>query len=245
MSDESNYIVRNPRLILGYLDDLIQKKCLISAHFGVKKSSFLTTIVELDKKNRALLLDCGPTTALDEELLASEKVLFRSDYEGIKVSFKGEAIRKIKKNNVWSFAMPVPQAIFWMQRRQFYRVKVPLSHQGSYCRIDFMTGDADNIALLPVIDLSISGVALLNTSPDALWVANLIEGKRLTACHLYLQSGASCDVVLTIAYASEIRASSTQIHQRIGCQLEHLTPNFDSHIQRYMQDIELQLKNIA
>lgn len=245
MSDESNYIVRNPRSIQGYLDDLIQKKCLISAHFGDTKSSFLTTIVELDKKKRILLLDCGPTTTLDDELLASDKVLFRTVYEGIKVSFKGDAIRKIKKNNDWSFQMPVPQAMFWMQRRHFYRVKVPLSHQGSYCRIDFMTGDANNIALLPVIDLSVSGIALLNTNLDAPWVANLIEGRHLTACHLYLQSGASCDVVLTIAYVSKIRASTTQIHQRIGCQLEHLTPNFDSHIQRYMQDIELQLKNIA
>ncbi|MEY4719409.1 MAG: hypothetical protein RL563_2027, partial [Pseudomonadota bacterium] len=176
MSDESNYIVRNPRLVLGYLDDLIQKKCLIAAYFGDKNSSFLTTIVELDKKNKILMLDSAPTNALDDELLASEKTLFRTDCEGIKVSFKGESIRKIKKGNSWTLAMPLPSSMFWMQRRQFYRVKVPLSHHGSYCRANPV--DGGEAVLLPLLDLSISGVALLNTAFDADWAKSLSAGDQ-------------------------------------------------------------------
>lgn len=243
MNAESNYIVNNPRLILGYLDNLIQKKCLISAHFGKQNSGFLTTIVELDKKKRVVLLDSGPTSALDDELLASDKVLFRTDYEGIKVAFKGDAIRKIKKNNAWAFEMPVPNSMFWMQRRQFYRVKVPLSHQGSYCRVSH---SADSVqAFLPLIDLSISGVALLNTDIEAPWAMNLGDGRHWEHCQLHLQSGAVAEVSLEIVYVNLIRANTIQMHQRIGCRFESLPMNFDSSIQHYMQEIELQKKNIA
>lgn len=243
MSDESNFIVRNPRLILGYLDDLIQKKCLIAAYFGDKNSSFLTTIVELDKKNKTLMLDSAPTNALDDELLASDKTLFRTDYEGIKVSFRGEAIRKIKKGNSWTLAMPMPNSLFWMQRRQFYRVKVPLSHHGSYFRPSQLAGS--DAVLLPLIDLSISGLALLNTAIDDEWAKNLSAGHQWLEGRLYLETGETCVVKLNVVYVNEIRANSIQMHQRIGCSFEELPTNFDSHIQRYMQEVELLHKNIA
>lgn len=243
MSDESNYIVTTPRLVMGYLAELIQKKCLISANFGDKKSSFLTSILELDKKNHILLLDCGPTKALDDELLASDKILFRANCDGIEVSFKGEAIRKIKKHNTWVFAMPVPNSIFWLQRRHFYRIKVPMSHQGSYCRISY-SADGEQI-VLPLIDLSISGVALLNSDLGVDWATRLSAGHQWGDSHLYLQSGESCEVTLNVVYINEIRASTTQFHQRIGCYFEKLPVNFDSAIQRYMHEIELLYKNIA
>lgn len=243
MSDESNYIVRNPRLILGYLDDLIQKKCLIAAFFGVNNSSFLTTIVELDKKNKLLLLDSAPTSALDDELLTSEKTFFRTDYEGIKVSFKGDAIRKIKRGHSWTLAMPIPSSIYWMQRRQYYRVKVPLFHRGSYFRPS-QFDDSDAISL-PLIDLSISGVALLNTAIDAEWATKLIPGHQWIDGCLHLESGASCLVTLNVVYINEIRANTIQMHQRIGCYFEQLPAHFDSLLQRYMQEVELLHKNIA
>jgi len=246
MTNESDYVVRNPRLVMSYLADLVKKKCIISAHFGVNNSSFLTTIVEYDKNNNVLMLDCGPSSSLDDELLASSKVLFRTDFDGIKVSFSGKSIRKVKKGNAWAFSMPIPTSIFWMQRRQYYRVKIPLSHTGSYCQVRFKAEheeQQDHIVNFPLYDLSLSGVAFLNSDPA--WTDKLHAKTSFVDCKLHLQTGAEGDIAFTIMDVIQVRASATNTQQRVGCHFDYLPTNFDNQLQRYMQEIELLLKNIG
>ena len=246
MTNESDYVVRNPKLVMSYLSDIVKKKCIISAHFGLKNSSFLTTIVEYDKNNNVLMLDCGPNASLDDELLASSKVLFRTDFDGIKASFSGKNIRKVKKGNTWSFSMPIPTSIFWMQRRQYYRVKIPLSHTGSYCQVRFKAeneGEQDQIVNFPLYDLSLSGVAFLDGDPT--WSAKLQPQTAFVDCKLHLQTGAEADIAFTVMDVIEIRASATSTQLRVGCHFDYLPPNFDNQIQRYMQEIELLFKNIG
>lgn len=94
MEKESDYLVRNAKMIYGHLTDLVKNKCIIAANFGEDNASFLTTIVELDQKANLLALDVAPNEQLNRQLLTSAKVLFRTEFDGIKVSFRGKAIKK-------------------------------------------------------------------------------------------------------------------------------------------------------
>lgn len=248
MEKESDYLVRNPKLIAEHLTDIIKKKCIISAEFGENKVSFLTAIIQLDPKNNILTLDCGPTELLTNQLLNSAKVLFRTEMNGIKVSFSGKGIRKSKSNGHAVFEMPIPSAIFWMQRRQFYRVKIPLSHVGSFCKIIFGTEQPDNrsdtqSARFQLSDISICGFSFLNPDVE---VNRLFEtNKSVTQCTLYLHEADHSRIDFIIKDVSNIKASTTTTQQRIGCRFTEVSSAFESCILRYMQDIERQLKNIT
>ena len=244
MQKESDYLVRNPKLIVEYLTDILKKKCLISAHFGENNASFLTVITKLDPKTNSLNIDSAPTELLNKELLNSAKVLFRTEIDGIQVSFSGKNIKKSKT----AFEMPLPNVIFRLQRRQFYRVHIPLSHTGSYCKIPYRAeGDAGapftQIATVKLADLSISGFAFLNPGTE---FAGIFEtGKSFTECSLYLHEGPHSNIGFVIKNVTEIKMSTTTTQQRVGCLFTDVTPTFEPSIQCYMREIERQIKNIG
>jgi flagellar brake protein len=247
MSTESDYLVRNAKTIFGHLTDIVKSKCLISAHFGEYNASFLTTIIDLDQKKNLVQLDCGPSAALDNQLLESNKVLFRTEVEGIKVSFSGKDIKKVKHGDDWAFSMPIPSSIFWMQRRQFYRVKIPLSHTSSYCRLAFPSeneDDTDQIVPFPLCDISLTGFAFLAVDPKV--AQRLQPDIEFVDCTLNLHSGNQAKVSFVVKNIATVRTNSAiGVQHRIGCQTRFLPPSFETSIQRYMQEIELQQKNIG
>lgn len=248
MEKESDYLVRNAKLVFGHLTDLVKKKCIISAHFGEYNQSFLTTIIDLDQKANLLALDVAPTELLNKQLLSSSKVLFRTEYEGIKVSFRGKAIKKSESEGHPVFAMPIPDAIFWMQRRQFYRVKVPLSHTNSTCELDFNSeneaGETETRTVsFRLADISLSGFSFLNSETKL--DANLLPDDGRKECALFLQDGGRAKVSFEIKGVTKVRATATTTQSRIGCKFIDVPPIFESNIQRYMQDIELQQKNLG
>ncbi len=127
MDNISDYLVKNPKQILGHLKTLAKEKCLISANFG-ENHSFLTAILAIDEKKQLITIDCGPKEYLNKELLDVAIVDCRTDYKGIKVIFKGHGVKKAgtdKKNTALS--INIPNQIYWVQRRLFYRVRSPLS----------------------------------------------------------------------------------------------------------------------
>ncbi len=248
MATESDYLVRNAKLVFGYLTDLIKNKCIVSAHFGEKNASFLTMILDLDPKKNLMALDCGPSAALDTELLESEKVLFRTEISGIKVSFSGKGIKKIKHGDDWVFSMPIPGSIFYMQRRQYYRVKIPLAHTNSHCQLIFKTedeSDSGQTVICQMSDLSITGFSFLNNDPKL--SDRLQPDTEILDCTLHLNNGNEASVAFTIKNNVSMRTSTTAIgtQQRIGCLFNYLPPSFENNIQRYMQEIEIQQKNNA
>lgn len=248
MQTESDYLVRSAKLIFGHLSDIIKKKCIISAHFGEHNQSFLTTIVDLDQKANLLTLDVAPTELLNKQLLNSAKVLFRTEYEGIKVSFRGKAIRKSESDGHPVFAMPIPDAIFWMQRRQYYRVRIPLSHKNSTCEISFDLENEEGetvsqVKVFSLSDISLSGFSFLN--PDAK-IADLLQpDAEISECALFLHDGSRANVGLVIKSVNNVRANATAYQHRVGCKFTNMPQVFENSIQRYMQDIELQQKNLS
>lgn len=248
MEKENDYLVRNTKRIVEHLSTIFKSNCIVSAHFGENNSSFLTAIIEIDPKGNVLKVDCAPSELLNKLLLGSSKVLFRTQIDGIKVSFSGKNIKKSKCKDQPAFEMPIPDAIFWMQRRNYFRVKVPLSHTGSNCEVRLLKNiDSDIptllLAGLRLADISIKGFALLNSDP---LISDDFEiDKEFNDCKLQLHEGPSCNVSFVVKNLSNIKINASTNQQRIGCRLTDLTPTFESAIQRYMQDIERQLKSIG
>jgi flagellar brake protein len=248
MQKESDYLVRSAKLVFGHLSDLIKKKCIISAHFGEHNQSFLTTIIDLDQKANLITLDVAPTELLNKQLLGSAKVLFRTEYEGIKVSFRGKDIKKSQSDGHPVFAMPIPDAIFWMQRRQYYRVKVPLSHKNSTCEINLAieneAGETESqTKAFNLSDISLSGFSLLN--PDTKIADFLLPDTVIDECALFLNDGSRATVGLVVKSVTNVRANATTYQHRVGCKFTHIPQVFENSIQRYMQEIELQQKNLS
>ncbi len=243
MEKKSEYFVKNPKLIFKHLNKLVKQNSLISAHFGDNNESFLTTILDLDLKKHQIKLDYGPKEYLNKLLLASNNVEFRTELNGIKVAFSGQKISRTKSNGQIVFVMPIPAILFWMQRRKFYRVKVPLSHN-SYCKISFKDEkeETPQMVKFKLMDLSISGIAFFSDQKEFSDMLNL--GNTIEHCELCLGNSSPINLSLTVKDKINLLPDRPDKGQRIGCSFTQITPASESIIQRYMQEIERELRNI-
>lgn len=234
MSDDSSFLIHNPRLIIHNLLILIKHKCLLSVRFGDGKGYYLTELIEVNEKNKTMIFDCSRKEELNQLLLKSKKVTFEAGFAGIKSSFKGNNIQLILFNGEPAFSMPVPESIFWMQRREFFRITSPRS-KSSYCLLTLK--DHEPVKLL-LYDISLTGFSVLNTSTE---ISNLMAiGAQFEQCRLVL-SGTGEDTI-SFRVRTQIIINPDKIDalkiQKIGCLFTKITPNFESTIQRYINQLQ-------
>lgn len=241
MSDLAKYLVRSPKQVINYLKMLSTERCLISAGFGEgEKDTFLTAIMDIDEKNQHLTIDCGPKEYLNKRLLDSAIIKCSTEYKGIKVLFEGRRVKKAGSSNQPAFIIPVPKSIFWIQRRQFYRVRSPLS-KNSYCAISFLNKETEEQTTIDfkLNDLSISGLAFQNESAKN---SKYFEpSTKLLNCRIVLEN----EMDLTLDLEVHHQTVQNRKTQRIGCYISNPAPRTESTILRYMQNIEREIKQKA
>lgn len=241
MKSESSFFVHNPAQIISYLNLLVKRKCLLAVHFGEDDEFFLTPIIEIDKKNNSIILDYGPQEYLNKKILNSPKITFSTEYSGIPVSFSGTNLTTITYKGEPAFKMSLPGSIFWRERREFYRVKSPIS-KFSYCWLKLNNQEQINLNLY---DISIAGFSMLNDRNE--YFNRLTPATHFEQCELILSETSKDTISLEICGTTIINPEKPNKIERISCKFTHITPTFETTIQRYMQQIEIEnkLKGVA
>jgi len=232
MSDISSFSIQNPKQIISHLSALVKNKCLLSARFGANNESYITTLIGINEKDNTVVLDYGSKEDLNQNILNANKVAFDTDFNGIKVSFVGAGLKKITHKGDPAFSMPIPKSLYWMQRREYYRVKSPLT-KPSYCQLIIENKKPVNLKLY---DISLTGFAMLNVSKE---VSDLmIPGQKIAQSKLILSEAGEGVVSFEICAKYIINPDKLQKIQKIGCKFVNLTRSVEETIQRYMQQIQ-------
>jgi len=232
MSDISSFSVQNPKQIINHLSLLVKNKCLLSARFGTNNESYITTLLSVNEGDNSVILDYGPKEDLNQRILNAGKVTFDADYNGIKVSFTGAALKKITHKKDTAFSMPIPKSLYWMQRREYYRVKSPLS-KSSYCQLIVEDREPVNLKLY---DISLTGFAMLNVSKEVSDL--LIPGTSISQSKLILSDAGEGLISFEICVKYIINPDKPQKIQKIGCKFNKITRQVEEIIQRYMHQIQ-------
>ena len=236
METESSFAIRNLDQIINHLTLLQKSKCLLSVICKENNATFLTTIIDIDKKNKSLLLDYGPKEYLNRPIIDGQKTQFVCTYNGIKVAFHGSSFKKVEHEGEPAFLMPLPESILWMQRREYYRVRSPIS-KTSYCQLTLPDQEPINVQLY---DLSISGFSVVVESEA---MRNfLMSGEPVTNSKLILEGIG--EGIVSFEAKSEYVLNPEKINriEKIGCMFTLITPSFQTMIQQYMQQIERENK---
>ncbi|MDI1277073.1 MULTISPECIES: flagellar brake protein [Methylobacter] len=232
MSDISSFSIQNTKQIISHLSLLVKNKCLLSARFGANNESYITTLLSVNEGNNTVVLDYGPKEDLNQRILNAGKVSFDTDYNGIKVSFAGTGLKKITHKGDSAFSMSIPKSLYWMQRREYYRVKSPLS-KPSYCQLIVEGREPVNLKLY---DISLTGFAMLNVSKEVSDL--LIPGTSFSQCKLILSEAGESPISFEICAKYIINPDKPQKIQKIGCKFNKITRSVEEVIQRYMHQIQ-------
>jgi c-di-GMP-binding flagellar brake protein YcgR len=228
MFNEADYTVHNKSQIISHLTLLHRKKCLVLLSFG-ENQTFVTTLAAIEPQKDFVLFDCSPSEHLNSHLLSASKVEFNANFSGIKVHFQGGNIKKVHFDGETVFSMSIPPSIQWVQRREFYRVRLP-SLRSTMVKL-FV--EDQFVSDMPLYDISISGFALVN---DFSGLSHFFEkGRKFSGCRLILENVLNQEVEFEVIHVLPLNPNQPDSAQKIGCKYIALKPTVESNIQLYMQ----------
>jgi len=232
MEYEPSFLIDSQENIISKLFILLKNKCLLTAYYGDNDDSFITTILDIYIKNNLLIFYHSPKQDAIEQLLDSPIITFKTEYLGIKIAFDAIKIAKIQHQGVSVFAIPIPKSILWIEARDFYRVKSPIS-KSSYCRLTLKDQDPINLKLH---DISLVGFSVLNASSEI--SALMIPETHFEQCNLILADTGEDTVSFEVRSKYIINPENSNRIEKIGCKFTRIMPAFENTVQRYMQQIE-------
>ena len=229
-----HYMLYGRGEIMQKLRQLGKKHSLITLHFG--DSTMLSTVVDVLSDKNLLVLDYGGNEEMNEKLLKHNRAIVKTDYDGIQAQFTVKDIRKARLQGKPSFACPLPEDVLWVQRREYYRVRIPLSE---VVTCELIHGD-NNRTEYPVLDISTGGIALFDKDDEL----ELEPGNIFHNCKLTLGDHSSAYINLEIRNHILKNPNNPEEGTRCGCAFINLTGDFEVDVQKFINVVDLQQKRV-
>lgn len=229
-AEPEDFLVTNRADIVGKMRRIAKAQCLITAVFNGGARSMNTAIVDVIQDMELIALDISFNETTNQQILEADRVTFKTDMEGIEVQFAAKSIVKAKYQGQAVFAIPIPDRMLWVQRRDSYRISVPQSMSASI-GINNGNGGTDKYR---VLDISAGGLAI----EDDRHRLNLDPGTLLN-CRLHLPGHGDVAVTLEVLNRFQVKRGKRDAGQRLGCAYVNLNPSFGAAIQRYIYALDV------
>lgn len=230
IEDNEDFIIYSPTEIMQKLRMLSKGNCLVTAYFDEGNESFMTAIIDILPEKKMVIVDYGPDEGMNKRLLSENKVLFKSELAGVTAQFSTHHIKKARYRDQVVFAFELPDELLWIQRRDTYRVSIPLS-VNALCDL---THADDKKGQYRILDISAGGLAL--EDPDM--HEDFQNGEVFKACHVNLPEYGGGIVTLKICNILPMKRAKPEAGQRVGCIFENLPSDLDATIQRFILHID-------
>lgn len=234
MDTQSDFLISSPEKIIGKLSVLLKNKNLLTAKCSERGNSFVTKLLDIDKKNKVFICD-GCEEELVGQMLKSPKILFKTEHLGALVTFDAAKMTKIQYQGNLAFSVPVPSTLRWREQREFYRIRVPAT-AGSCCQILLAN---DENASFKLYDISIRGFSMVNTSDGLSELLN--TGARFEKSKLILDDKEEINISFEIRSKFLMNPNNLNKSEKIGCKFTAMTPAFENTIHGYMLGLEREL----
>ncbi len=200
--------------------------------FSERQENLSVDIVNVDPKNRMMLIDArlGPNeTGI---LVKSRHVNFEGKQDKITISFSVDQLYPYKMDGKPVIGVPFPEALTRLQRRENFRIsvsgsKIVIPVKGPANTTVSYTGDIRNI--------SATGLNIV----DKTMRFDSTIGKVYEDCQLQLPDVEPIKVSIEIRNSFDV-ASDGSRQRRIGCRFVRLSRAVEALLQRYITHLERQ-----
>jgi c-di-GMP-binding flagellar brake protein YcgR len=228
--DLMQFEVRSRLEVVALLRALQEGKVLITAYFGAG-DLLLTDLVAVHPESDEIVFGLGRDQAANLRLLASDEIVFVAAPDGIKMQFYGSAPRALQAEGYPAFAVPIPNALLRLQRREYFRVPTPLARP-LVCTAESPEVPGERIDLT-LVEISCGGLgAMVDTRqlrPE--------KGMLLTGCELKLPETEPMRMSLEIRHVLE-STRDRRGRARIGCRFVGLPRRLSTVLQRFVNKLQ-------
>lgn len=229
--DDDPYQIQSKFEILRILRAIESGGLLLHMEADNGEAGFVTTILDIDLDNNTIVIDTANKEAQTRSLLQSEQANFETSLDKIKVSFKAPSPEVTSFEGQPALAIPIPESIRRLQRREYFRVNVPLSEPAMVTLR--LNNQSQSFRLH---DISGGGLSLVDESldfPEPI-------GTHHTESLLELPDAGSFLVALQVARTETQTLPTGKQIQRLGCTFIDLPGSTQTAVQNYIARLERQ-----
>lgn len=204
---------------------------------GNPDQSIMTTILELDDAARRVIVDASPTPDLNERLVRAPAVMFETQIDHVNISFAGKNLQACVHENLPALSMAYPESLRRLQRREFYRVEIPMGEPVS-CTVPILeAGKPPRREVIRMKDISVGGVALLDTEDQLPHQSGTtFRGVRLTLPEV---GDITVDLVVLRVHTHVLPNKKEVVE--LGCRFDGLSQAHSTLVQHYIGRLERRL----
>lgn len=221
------FLLRGRRQVRQLLQELIEHRALVSLYLLPGRESFLTAPVTLSDDEEWLYLDASIDSGTNHRATQAASLLCVTQLAHIRIQFSLSGASLTTLGGRAALKAAVPADILRLQRREFYRLPVPLSHPVS-CSLP--RAEAESRVDVRVIDIGAGGIAI-QLPPDLI---ALELSQELPDCLLRLPEVEPITLSLEVRNIVRQTGRSGIETLRVGCRFATLPRGAETLIQRYI-----------
>ena len=229
--DDNQFQLTSRRDIVAVLRQLGRRPELITGYFDQGRQSLVTAVLEVDQDAGEVVLDHGPDDAINRRALAAGQLVCMARQNNVSVKFRLHGLRRDSRDDGPVFRAPLPDSLYRLQRREFFRVPMPVSNP-VLCRIATEAGEVHEFR---VTDMSLGGVGIV----DAAMKLPLRIGDIFNGAELRVPGQRPLAVDLEIRNVSRHIFRDGTVGRRLGVAFQGLAPQGSTLLQRYLQRLQI------
>jgi len=224
--------------ILFQLRAIQKRKLLVNLDIQGSRQIVVTSVLGVNETNNTVILDSAPGDALNHELLSGKGADFIAQLDGVTISFSTGPVTLCTYEKLPALRISVPKSMIRLQRREHFRVPMPIANPVRCIVPSTSAEDPDPIST-HIVDISCGGVALAETSGRIGTETGLI----LHDCRLLLPEADAVITSLEVRSTAQIRLQNGSFQNRLGCKFVDLPNDMAARLQRFVMDIERARRN--
>ncbi|WP_018140934.1 flagellar brake protein [Thioalkalivibrio sp. ALJ7] len=177
--DETDYTVDKPDRIAGILKDLDNKLTMVSVRLDADGPLYTSALIRLDPEAKELFLDELNPPRAHQHVKSGMSLRVFAALRGVAVRFTTPVARIEQEEDGALYACPYPDTLQHLQRRETFRVHIPMSQRP---QVELRAKDWKDPVIGDLVDLSGQGMCIelpttiLDTleTGEALAFANLL-----------------------------------------------------------------------
>ena len=229
-ADDGKYRVHAPMEIASILRAIMKSGALVTAYFGNSREFIVTAILDVETDLTHLMIDSGSNATLNDRLVRGQELAIESSQDGVKIEFKVQEVEGTSFEGRLAFRIPFPETVLKLQRREYFRLPVPLLNP-LRCRIPIPPeGSAEAV----IGDISLGGVSVMGEYPGLVLDAGVVYD----GCRIALPDVGMLNTSLQVRNSFPMTLRNGSLMRRTGCAFINLPANQEAMLQRYIIRLE-------
>jgi c-di-GMP-binding flagellar brake protein YcgR len=228
IGDDDRFRIHSRMEIVGLLRAVSAHREIVTVQFGGAQDFVVSAVLAVNPDFEEVVLDYGADEAAMQRLLRAQRLRVTTQLNQVRIQFQADVAAVVNYEDGPAFRVRLPDSLQRFQRRDAYRLKVPLGRP-LLCEIPpSETAGGTQALRVRVRDISVEGIGLVDY-PKELRPAT---GAVWSGCRINLPDLGPLVADLEVKHATEGDV------RRCGCHFRNLPLSMANLIQRYITRVE-------